>query len=167
MRDVRGGYPVIGLSGRGKRLDKVLFTLLHEIAHILRGHVDTDRLIVENLDDGHAQESIDEREANEGAVGWIFPSDIHRSLHGSTRHGRSDGSRTRARAHHSDRSIAETRSPGLANDLAKNAPSVSEFFRTGSSNRCRIFTLERLAPREGRPTLLRASTVGHQLCTHF
>ena len=26
---------VIGLSGRGKRLDKVLFTLLHEIAHIL------------------------------------------------------------------------------------------------------------------------------------
>jgi HTH-type transcriptional regulator/antitoxin HigA len=31
------GNPVVGLSGRGKRLDKVLFTLLHEIAHILRG----------------------------------------------------------------------------------------------------------------------------------
>jgi HTH-type transcriptional regulator/antitoxin HigA len=69
------GHPVIGLSGRGKRLDKVLFTLLHEIAHILRGHVDADNLIVEDLDDdGRAQESVDEREANEGAVDWIFPS---------------------------------------------------------------------------------------------
>jgi HTH-type transcriptional regulator/antitoxin HigA len=68
------GHPVIGLSGRGRRLDKVLFTLLHEIAHILRGHVDADLLIVEDLDDVHAQESIHEREANEDAVGWIFPS---------------------------------------------------------------------------------------------
>lgn len=67
------GYPVIGLSGRGKRLDKVLFTLLHEIAHILRGHVD-DGPIVEDLDDDHVQESILEREANDGAGTWIFPS---------------------------------------------------------------------------------------------
>ncbi len=68
------GHPVIGLSGRGKRLDKVLFTLLHEVAHILRGHVDAGRLIVEDLEDGHAQESIREKEANEDGVGWIFPS---------------------------------------------------------------------------------------------
>jgi HTH-type transcriptional regulator/antitoxin HigA len=66
------GHPVIGLSGRGKRLDKVLFTLLHEIAHILRGHVNAEHLIVEDLDDG--QESAREREVNEGAVGWIFPN---------------------------------------------------------------------------------------------
>ncbi|KWX65607.1 ImmA/IrrE family metallo-endopeptidase [Mycobacterium sp. NAZ190054] len=66
------GYPVIGLSGRGKRLDKVLFTLLHEIAHILRGHVD-DGPIVEDLDDSHAQESNREKEANDGAGSWIFP----------------------------------------------------------------------------------------------
>jgi HTH-type transcriptional regulator/antitoxin HigA len=65
------GYPVIGLSGRGKRLDKVLFTLLHEIAHILRGHVNADNLIVEDLDEG--QESARERDVNEGAVDWIFP----------------------------------------------------------------------------------------------
>lgn len=68
------GHPVIGLSGRGKRLDKVFFTLLHEIAHILRRHVDAGRLIVEDLEDGHAQESIREKEANEDSVGWIFPS---------------------------------------------------------------------------------------------
>ncbi|PYE13563.1 HTH-type transcriptional regulator/antitoxin HigA [Williamsia limnetica] len=66
------GHPVIGLSGRGKRLDKVLFTLLHEIAHILRGHVDNGT-IVEDLDDSHAQESVREREANNGAGTWIFP----------------------------------------------------------------------------------------------
>lgn len=68
------GHPVIGLSGRGKRLDKVLFTLLHEIAHVLSGHVDAGRLIVEDLDTPHAQESADEKEANEQAGGWIFPS---------------------------------------------------------------------------------------------
>ena len=67
------GYPVIGLSGRGKRLDKVLFTLLHEIAHVLQGHVD-DGPIVEELDDSHAPESIREREANDGAGTWIFPN---------------------------------------------------------------------------------------------
>lgn len=67
------GYPVVGLSGRGKRLDKVLFTLLHEAAHVLLGHVDSSRYIVENLDDGYAQETVDEKEANDGAVGWIFP----------------------------------------------------------------------------------------------
>ncbi|MBK8462860.1 MAG: helix-turn-helix transcriptional regulator [Nigerium sp.] len=32
--------PVIALSGRGQRLDKVLFTLLHEIAHVRLGHLD-------------------------------------------------------------------------------------------------------------------------------
>ena len=67
------GYPVVGLSGRGKRLDKVLFTLLHEVAHILGGHVDSGRYIVEELDDAHAHESVDEKEANDEAVGWIFP----------------------------------------------------------------------------------------------
>jgi HTH-type transcriptional regulator/antitoxin HigA len=67
------GRPIIGLSGRGKRLDKVLFTLLHEIAHILHGHVDNE-LIVEELDDDHAQESVREKEANDGAAGWIFPN---------------------------------------------------------------------------------------------
>lgn len=29
--------PVIALSGRGKRLDKVIFTLLHEVAHVVNG----------------------------------------------------------------------------------------------------------------------------------
>lgn len=40
------GAPVIGISGRGKRLDKVLFTILHEAAHVMLGHL------------GHADEAI-------------------------------------------------------------------------------------------------------------
>lgn len=67
------GCPVIGLSGRGKRLDKVLFTLLHEIAHILLGHVDANHLIVEDLEDKHADESAQEQQANKKARGWVFP----------------------------------------------------------------------------------------------
>jgi HTH-type transcriptional regulator/antitoxin HigA len=66
-------YPVIGLSGRGKRLDKVLFTLLHEIAHILLEHVDADHLIAEDLDDKHEDESAQERDANTEANNWMFP----------------------------------------------------------------------------------------------
>lgn len=66
-------YPVIGLSGRGKRLDKVLFTLLHEIAHILLKHVDTDHLIVEVLDDIREDEKEREDDANTSAAEWVFP----------------------------------------------------------------------------------------------
>jgi len=66
-------YPVIGLSGRGKRLDKVFFTLLHEIAHILFGHVDADRLIVEDLEEKHEHESAQETETNDQARSWVFP----------------------------------------------------------------------------------------------
>lgn len=67
--------PVIGLSGRGKRLDKVLFTLLHEIAHVTLGHVSSKKaaLIVEDVEgaqDGHGRE----HDANALAAGWILPS---------------------------------------------------------------------------------------------
>jgi HTH-type transcriptional regulator/antitoxin HigA len=42
------GSPVIGISGRGRRLDKVLFTLLHEVAHILLGHLEQRRYILDD-----------------------------------------------------------------------------------------------------------------------
>jgi HTH-type transcriptional regulator/antitoxin HigA len=68
------GYPVIGLSGRGKRLDKVLFTLLHEIGHILLEHVDAEHFIVEDLEDLHDRETAKEKAANGEAFAWTFPS---------------------------------------------------------------------------------------------
>lgn len=52
--------PVIGISGRWKRLDKVLFTILHETAHVLLGHVSAgEEVIVDDLSeatrDGEAE----------------------------------------------------------------------------------------------------------------
>jgi HTH-type transcriptional regulator / antitoxin HigA len=68
------GYPVIGLSGRGKRLDKVLFTLLHEIGHILKGHVDEQHYIVEEIVDPHVGHGGQESEADHAAGGLLFRS---------------------------------------------------------------------------------------------
>lgn len=72
---------VIGLSGRGKRLDKVLFALIHEIAHITRGHVKEGAPIVEaiEVDDDTTDESDEaqqEREANEAAAAWVLPDGL-------------------------------------------------------------------------------------------
>ncbi|THJ64731.1 addiction module antidote protein, HigA family [Arthrobacter echini] len=66
--------PVIGLSGRGKRLDKVLFTLLHEIAHITRGDLDGSGLIVDDPDGPHTL-GIEEA-ANHLARTWILPASL-------------------------------------------------------------------------------------------
>jgi len=68
--------PVIGLSGRGKRLDKVLFALLHEAAHILHGHVDADTVLIEDLEDRHALESQREVEADQTAQHWTLPDGL-------------------------------------------------------------------------------------------
>jgi HTH-type transcriptional regulator/antitoxin HigA len=71
-----GSSPVIGLSGRGKRLDKVLFTLLHEIAHITLGHVGTTP-IVETVESGSELDEEDhERQANEAAAAWVLPNGL-------------------------------------------------------------------------------------------
>lgn len=69
-----GRTPVIGISGRGKRLDKILFTLLHEIAHIAFGHV-TNEGIVESLDD-HDENDAKENEANSHAGKWLLPTPL-------------------------------------------------------------------------------------------
>ena len=63
---------MIGLSGRGKRLDKILFTLLHETAHLTLGHVNPDEIIVEEVEQ-HASDSACEKAANKRAGSWILP----------------------------------------------------------------------------------------------
>lgn len=68
-----GETPVIGLSGRGKRLDKILFTLLHEIAHVLLGHVKTET-IVEAFDE--VEDGDDEKAANALVGGWLLPTPL-------------------------------------------------------------------------------------------
>jgi len=69
-----GESPVIGLSGRGKRLDKILFTLLHETAHVLLGHA-TLETIVEALD-GDDDSGDDEQAANARARQWLLPTPL-------------------------------------------------------------------------------------------
>jgi HTH-type transcriptional regulator / antitoxin HigA len=72
---------VIGLSGRGKRLDKVLFALIHEIAHHTHGHVKEDAPIVETIEvdddpDDQSDEATQEREANGTAARWVLPQGL-------------------------------------------------------------------------------------------
>ena len=69
------GTPVIGLSGRGKRMDKILFTLLHETAHLTLGHVKPDQIIVEEVGQ-HAPDSACEKAANKQAGSWILPQPL-------------------------------------------------------------------------------------------
>lgn len=64
------GRPVIALSGLGKRFDKVMFTLLHEIAHLLLGHVTPDAFFI---DEGEEPDDERERAADEQASTWALP----------------------------------------------------------------------------------------------
>lgn len=67
------GTPVIGLSGRGHRLDKVLFTLLHEVAHIVLNHI-ADGLI---LDEGDVEGRRElEQAADRQARDWALPDPL-------------------------------------------------------------------------------------------
>lgn len=68
---VDNGSPVIGLSGRGKRLDKVFFTLLHEVAHVVLGHVG-EAPIVDEADPVQGGHIDIESEANALASRWSF-----------------------------------------------------------------------------------------------
>jgi HTH-type transcriptional regulator / antitoxin HigA len=65
---------VIGLSGRGNRFDAVVFTLAHELAHVLLGHLEiTGAVLDEDL--RSATDAI-EKAANKQATQWLFPSGI-------------------------------------------------------------------------------------------
>ena len=71
-----GETPLIGISGRGKRLDKALFTILHETAHVLLGHVSTDGVvIVDDLSEaGQDEEGVADRLAGELAILGPLPA---------------------------------------------------------------------------------------------
>lgn len=73
MLDNDPGQPVIALSGRGKRLDFVLFTLLHEVAHLVRGDIDTDNVLI---DEDNQHTLGDEAATDELAATWALPNDL-------------------------------------------------------------------------------------------
>ena len=68
------GLPVIGLTTRGNRFDGVLFTLLHECAHLTLEHVSPeDDGIIVDVDVMADQDEPIELAANEQASDWLFP----------------------------------------------------------------------------------------------
>lgn len=67
--------PVIALSGLRQRLDIVLFTLLHETAHVVRGDIEiSDGLIVDDEDQPHTLGN--EVETDDLAASWMLPEAI-------------------------------------------------------------------------------------------
>lgn len=67
--------PMIALSGRGKRIDRVLFTLLHECAHVVSGHWNSGVVRVHEaaaVGDPRTEEAV-----NRLAESWIFPAGLH------------------------------------------------------------------------------------------
>ena len=68
------GRPVIGLTVCRDRFDSVVFTLLHECAHLIKGHITAESgSILDDIKD--TQRTVDpiEEEANEQVSQWLFP----------------------------------------------------------------------------------------------
>jgi HTH-type transcriptional regulator/antitoxin HigA len=66
--------PMIALSGRGKRIDRVLFALLHESAHVVSGHWSTGVLRVH--EGGAVGDPEIEAAVNSLAQSWILPDGL-------------------------------------------------------------------------------------------
>lgn len=72
-----GEHPMIALSGRGKRLDKVLFTLLHECAHIVNGDWLGGPRVHEDRHEHAFGDDASEETISALASNWAFPRSIH------------------------------------------------------------------------------------------
>ena len=64
---------MIGLTTRGDRFDGLLFTLLHECAHLVLGHITPDDPVIVDDDLSETQTDPDEIAANDQASAWLFP----------------------------------------------------------------------------------------------
>ncbi len=72
---LESGTPVIALSSRGDRMDGYLFTLLHELAHLVLGHVAEEGITIDE-DLMISSEAVGrEGDANRRAAEWIMPLD--------------------------------------------------------------------------------------------
>jgi HTH-type transcriptional regulator/antitoxin HigA len=67
------GKPVVALTSRGDRMDGYVFTLLHELAHLLLGHLGSTG--VRTDDDVLTSTEVEgpEAQANQQAEDWILP----------------------------------------------------------------------------------------------
>jgi HTH-type transcriptional regulator/antitoxin HigA len=70
------GRPAIGLTSRGDRMDSFVFTLLHECAHLLLGHLSGGAIQVDEDLDANDDLTGIEADANRQAANWILPEDL-------------------------------------------------------------------------------------------
>ncbi len=124
--------PVIALSGRGQRMDKVLFTLLHETAHVSLDHIRNGLVIDDAAEDA---EAAVEEEANALAASWVQP---HKMPKVPARVGQDwVNSVADANGVHPIVVIGQLQNAGKLNwrsALVKAAPSVTEHLQTWDSN---------------------------------
>lgn len=76
---IEGGSAVIGLTTRWDRFDSLLYTLLHECAHLTLGHIqEGSAAILDELAADGVQEhtNSDEAEADKQASEWLFPGGL-------------------------------------------------------------------------------------------
>jgi len=71
---LRDGRPVIALTARGDRFDSLVFTLLHESAHLTLEHLTPDQSSIIEYDIADVATDPVEIEANECAHHWLFPN---------------------------------------------------------------------------------------------
>lgn len=69
------GAPLVILSGRGKRIDRVLFALLHECGHVASGHWRSGAVRVHDSGVSIGDDEI-EREVNDLAQSWVLPAGL-------------------------------------------------------------------------------------------
>lgn len=70
------GHPLIAISGRGGRFDKVLFTIAHELAHVMLGHLSGTSMFISEPEETvgiKADADISETQADLCASQWLLP----------------------------------------------------------------------------------------------
>lgn len=74
------GHPVIGLTVCRDRFDSVVFTLLHECAHLTKGHITAESAssILDDLQDTQRTIHPTEVEANDQVSQWLFPDGFNK-----------------------------------------------------------------------------------------
>ena len=70
------GRALIGLTTRGDRFDIVLFTLLHEAAHLVLGHISLNGQSIVDIDIAGDDGDENENAANAQATAWLFPDGL-------------------------------------------------------------------------------------------
>ena len=68
------GRPIIALTTRGDRFDSLIFTLLHEIAHLTLLHINPDSQSIVDIDVIGDNSDPIEQAADAQAMKWLFPS---------------------------------------------------------------------------------------------